>query len=348
MRKRPAARSLPPAAGLSFAATVRAIAVALAIAMVGTGVWVILNDRPGGRVGPGDMAGLTERCSGSARLGLSRYHAQFDLTPGGYWMYGYVTATRRLAAGGGCQLAAPVPGDATHVREFGFRTHSVHVPVRVESAVASVSRAGRLALPVQLGLEYFSPGIWRQGWGEVGLVIPIAGPVHGAQPGELISERGGTSTGTAILPLREDVAVLCPPGSRTVSAYPAGAQQTDPGAVVWTSLPQNAFAEVTCQNPQVRFWVDHATDLIVLGLGAILGILMALNPKRRRATRDSPPQAVSFPVAGPDLRPFRRMLMLGLIVLALATRQRRRILRPVSPDGNSISQELRSARQNAT
>lgn len=338
MRKRSAARSLLPTAGLSFVATVRAIAVALAIAMVGTGVWVILNDRPGGRVGRGDLAGLTERCSGSARLGLSRYHVQFDLTPDGYWMYGYVTATRPPEAGGRCQLAVPIPGDATHVREFGFRTQSVHVPMRVESAVASVSRAGGLTLPAQLGLEYFSPGIWRQGWGEVGLVIPIVGPVPGAQPGELISE-SGTSIGTAGLPLREDVTVLCPPGSRTVSAYPAGAQQTDPGAVVWTNLPQNMFARVTCQNPQVRFWVDHATDLIVLGLGAILGILMALNPKRRRTTPPNPLEVVSFPAARPHPQPFRRMFMLGLIFLALATRQRRRILRPASPDSNSMSQE---------
>jgi hypothetical protein len=280
--------------------------------MVGAGIWAILTDRPSG-VPAQDLAGLSEQCSGAAHIGLSDYHEQFDLTPRGYWMYAYVTVTRLPGRNGRCQLSAPIPNDASHVREYGFHTESTSAPARVLSAVAAVS--GVSGPPsAQLGLEYFSPHVDRDGWGEISLSLAGQTMATGDGTGELVTANGSVIGGSRAVPLPEDVAVACPADSNTASAYPAGAIQADSAHTAWTGLNQGTFVNVLCQNPQIRFWVDHATDLIVLGLGAILGILVATEPKYRRTRADKPiPKSATVAAAAPE--PGSRLLSLFALVV---------------------------------
>jgi hypothetical protein len=72
----------------------------------------------------------------------------------------------------------------------------------------------------------------------------------------------------------------------------------------------------------VRFWVDHATDLIVLGLGAILGVLAAIEPTLRRRPRSSPlldPASVTIAAPRTSERVITRII--GIAVLAAMIRR---------------------------
>jgi hypothetical protein len=104
----------------SLLRSVRVVAIGLAIAMVVAGIWVILTDRPSQSPG-NDLIGMNKQCSGTAHIGVSNYHVQLDLTPSGYRTYAYVTLTRLPRGNGHCQLAAPIPKDATLVPEDGFQ-----------------------------------------------------------------------------------------------------------------------------------------------------------------------------------------------------------------------------------
>jgi hypothetical protein len=97
--------------------------MALAVTMVGFGILVILTDRPSGVEPSRNPVGMSELCSGNAHLHVTHYHAQFDLTPSGYFMWASVTVQRAPSGDGKCQLAAPVPSDATLIGGQGFRIH---------------------------------------------------------------------------------------------------------------------------------------------------------------------------------------------------------------------------------
>ena len=201
--------------------SVRGVAIGLGLAMVLAGIWVILTDRPRGNPGD-DLIGLTEQCSGTAHIGVSNYRVQLDLTTSGYWLYGYVTVTGLPRGDGHCQLAAPIPNDATHVGGQGFHTESTSAPPRVVSAVASISATSDLRLPVEIGFQYFSPSVDHDGWGETGFKLPTQRKQIAALPGELVSAANGKVVfGSRSVPLPENVTVSCPPGSDTLSAYPA-------------------------------------------------------------------------------------------------------------------------------
>ena len=325
------AKTMSSGSRIYFLASVRAISMTLAIAMVGFGLWVILNDRPSGRLPGKDPVSLSEQCSGNARIEVSPYNIKIDLTPSGYFMYGGVTLLRTPAGSGQCQLAAQIPNDATRIGGNDFRIERTSAPARLQAAVASVSRAGGPVPLEDIGLQYFSPDIQREGWGEVSFMLP-AELAQDGQQGELVSATGSTIFGGQASTLHEDVDISCPRGSTISSSYPSGARQIDPGETAWTKLLPGMFIEVSCQNPQVRFWVGHATDLIVLGVGAILGLLVALDPRRRPGTPHEPPPGPGTRPPGPTPRTRRSRIAftLGLIFLLIITGQRRRLPLPAA------------------
>jgi hypothetical protein len=302
--------------------SVRRVAIGLAVAMVAAGIWVIVTDRPSGKPG-NNLIGLNEQCSASAHIGVSNYDVKLDLTTSGYWIYGHLTVTRLPRGNGRCQFAASIPDDATLVYEKGFHIESTSATPQVISAVASISGTSDLRPPAEIGFQYFSPSVERDGWGETSFTLS---PRHlPGQTGELISAASGKVVfGSQSVSLPEDVTVSCPPGSNTVRAYPADAIQTDLVDTSWTGLQQGTFLDVLCQNPQVRFWVDHATDLIVLGLGAILGVLAAIDPRLRRRQRVAPPLNATSATTTAPLVPGRVVTsIIGIALLAAMIRRAR-------------------------
>lgn len=118
-----------------------------------------------------------------------------------------------------------------------------------------------------------------------------------------------------------DLTVTCPYGSSFASEYPNNSQLQMPDKAIW-QVPSDNFGQVfagSCENPQIRFWVDHTTDGITLGLGALLGVLVTRDsPKgKSESTRSRTARTPNQPLSRRTARRISTHMRLAVILLCL-------------------------------
>jgi hypothetical protein len=118
-----------------------------------------------------------------------------------------------------------------------------------------------------------------------------------------------------------DLSVHCPvedTNDNIVNVYPNNAALSTPVEAVWQVEPKGIGQLFIgkCQDQGVRFWVGHATDGMVLGLGALLGVLVTRNddPEPRiRSTGLDGAQTNSEERA----KPYGRWLKVAIVAIIL-------------------------------
>ena len=285
---------------------VRTVAVLVALAMAAAGLGVILTDRPGPPVGSGNLAQLDFRCTPGARMGSIEYVFSVEIDNGSYSVDSRTYIKSGPTGHGSCLLAMPVPADAADVSftpEF-HRERNVGTISPGDDAVVAVVRAGVKTEPgPPMEASYTAGGIRRLGWGKVEYSLDPSSPT--VESDVWPTELNGVASPLMMQQAPVTLLVQCPDDEEIAESYPSGGDIYSPGAVEWAALrPEDGQASATCESAGTRFWVEHSTDLVVLGLGAVLGLLVAIDPRRREEeSKDEPGGAKAAPQVLDTVRP---------------------------------------------
>lgn len=264
--------------------TVRIIALILAVLMVIFGFWVIWYDRPTREESANPM-GMEKWCTTGTDIGISNFQVTIMVSPSGYIFEGALFFTHPLTGSGKCIISTLIPDGVSQTQLIGFQRQAPKINQGGDVALITIDAKNREPKS-EVGLFYYSPGVSRNGWGKLKLSIPTVGVKDGPAPVAIPNELLGTTLYRNEVEANESLSVMCPSGSDVDADYPNNGILPDSNRIEWDNLAENTYVQLTCQNSQIRFWVDHATDLIVLGVGAILGLLVALEPRRKRGAKE--------------------------------------------------------------
>jgi hypothetical protein len=154
---------------------------------------------------------------------------------------------------------------------------------------------------------------YRAGWGRLGFGFEV-----GTFPLGNFPEKPEELPFPAQVPKGEqqrsfDLRVTCPNDKRMMQEYPSRAALQDAQTAIWQitsdSLTDDNYSG-SCENAEARFWVDHATDGLVLGLGVLLSVLVAFKSKPDSAGIPEP-----SPLPTASLPPERRQRHLWAFLL---------------------------------
>jgi hypothetical protein len=230
-----------------------------------------------------------------------------------------------------CKIRMDLPGDATMedapgvaniMKDQGseFQRHAeALVPIKTEGAET----------PQISGFFKSSLGFRREGWGRDSLYLIFGnGLVVEPEPLLPFPEKPGTNSPQTVKlsidpPLDSD---------RLVTIAPSGAETDAQGKVTWTlgepELPH--IYKLTYENSYTRYWAEHAINIVLLSIGALLGVMLAAR-ERPTLVGNSVPARVSTTMPtqvskhSSHHRPyFFAGMLAGFVLATLFTRHTRR------------------------
>jgi hypothetical protein len=266
---------------------VRLFALAISVMLVVGSIFVIFEDRPS-RAIKLSYFGPTYSCPPGASLSvLTVPGIDIMLNDQGYSALFIADVASR--GSGTCKVffefpadSTPLPGgeDSQQMREIDSTDPSLG-RVAVGMAPSYLPNwQGNSNFSLSYGFQT-TDGTTSSGWSKESF---------GVDTGTFsVPDMTGDSTFPALAPEGEgarsfDLTVECPStdlNDEIVDEYPSNATLSTPAEAVWQVEPEGIgkLFTGTCQNMATRFWVGHATDGMILGVGALLGVLVTRNDK---------------------------------------------------------------------
>jgi hypothetical protein len=277
----------------------RMLGLTIALVLVVGSAIVIVADRPGS-ARQLDVIAPYYSCPPRTTLAMVRVpDIQLILQPGG----GYdenVSADIAWVGNGLCHVSLNLPSKFIPDNNYGNPEGAINTTIktiRPQGFVASVKVVEVTAPRYSKALEEVPPShyldytfssegdTYRTGWGEEGFTVVTATlpgtsplPVTGAPALPAFPYLGETKSSF-------DLTLDCPFRDNIANEYPNNAMVTSYDEAVW-QVQQTGLGEFftgSCQNPNIRFWVGHATDALVLGLGTLLGVIITRDDDKRVA-----------------------------------------------------------------
>jgi hypothetical protein len=272
---------------------VRGCTLALIGASAAFGIFAIYEDFPQSSDQPFSVGFIQYSCPPRAQLHLVGAPMNFGVNinnddssyQAGLGLIGYSTGAAP------CDLRLLLPSDAQNVT--GARREGYYAVATMPLGNPSPVNGIRF-----INLSYSSrAGLQRTGWGRHSFTMRfLNGPLE--MPWQPIPPHAmeGQSIGLTL-------SFSAPSNESSIVNYLPSAQADQNDASATWPVPPGGLAisySVVFENTTIRFFADHAVDLVVVAVGALLGVLLATGePQRARSEpADSPPEpapATSIP-----------------------------------------------------
>jgi len=242
------------------------IAALVAAAEIVTGVAIGLTDHPGA-YRPAGYYDFPVWCAAGTTLDVEKFETRARQNSSGIEVI--VNLDARAVGPGRCIAALDVPPGASNLE-----TDMHQVKASSRDQVAAAFSATDDPLTGQHRLSYRADG-QKAGYGNVNVSLDIT-PAQTTAPhilpesDSLVSTRPVANAGYIRIDCADKNAFPEFP-------FPQDGQEISPGHVAWQTTVNGKGVGAHCIDTTERYWVNHATDLIVLGVGAILGALLALD-----------------------------------------------------------------------
>jgi hypothetical protein len=284
-------------------------AITIVLLLVATGVVIIYFDRP---QQPAQISyvGVAFSCPlGSSLVLHTTPNLSINVNPDSESYQVIFTIWAETDGPAPCRIVMDLPSDAQEI-PYLYDTASgtaLTIPMvehqtnqgRYVEGMAPLARGDASETLLMQNSFTTRAGLRSNGWGRHDLFFNFGNgfaPVAGIRLGEGAFPVRDDSRTEEDLQLEFEV----PPGHDITQTFPSGTISKRFGAVSWphtgAELPQVYMA--TYQIDGIRFWVSHATDLLTISIGALLGLLLALRkPDNTAQTASSPPNNLPYPIS---------------------------------------------------
>lgn len=305
---------------------IRYTAVIAALIMIGGGIAVIYLDLPGPAASSLPLS-VSYSCTKKAEIRVITVPVlEIYLETNGY--RGIFEGDFYKFGEGRCTVYMDLPSRARS-QPTGYKAATVMTKVPASNYVYGVvRRVPGFMDPYEMWYPFYVPGRFhRAGWGKTDFALPYRDTGLGSNGSTPLPEGtlglNGMRESSAL-----DLSVTCPEGMKISTLLPPNGYQTGPNTVYWHLYPMSysfamdqAYYPVysgSCVNEQKRWLVDHVSDVIVLGSGAVLGVLVTL-PLRKDGEGNTPAnQGAATEIAPEDEADKRKRKVRFVFFLVLA------------------------------
>jgi hypothetical protein len=252
----------------------RPIALAVGIFAIIFGLVIILLDQPGEPSAALPQIDVSYSCPEGASLNILAIPLiKVTGNDDGSFSGDFVAGFNSQGSGALCDVLVTLPSSSNYEKDPTKPVVQGSV-IADEAPLYSTDPNAQRAGYIDYSFTSSDQSSWPDGLGVRTFDLLISTGMHG-KPLPLVTSPGEPSRSL-------DLSESCPSGYPQVSnTYPSSSTLLSRDTASWSVEQTDNGSSYTavCQNAEKRFWVDHASDAMVLGLGLLLTVMVEKRKK---------------------------------------------------------------------